>query len=130
MKIHGNNVVLSHVVNNQTVVIGGAKSCEIDIDCDTVQRSSPSLSSAGWKKFIAKRKSWRVNLSHLIESDDVTPATALQMVGTSVTLSIDIVGMTGERVTGTAIVKQWRGTAQRDGLAKGTFVFQGTGALE
>ena len=46
-----------------------------------------------------------MNLSHLIESDDVTPATALQMVGTTVTLSMDIVGMTGERVTGTAIVK-------------------------
>lgn len=130
MKVQGNDVIVSQIVNNQVVTIGGAKSCELDLDCETVQRSSPVLSAGGWKKYLAKRKGWRVTLSHIVASDGVTLSSGVQMVGTSVMLSMSIRGMQNEVVQGTAIVKQWRVTAQRGGIAKGSFVFQGDGALE
>ena len=46
------------------VVLAGAKSCDVQVDCETIPVSSPSDGS--WENSIAGRKSWSVTTNHLV----------------------------------------------------------------
>lgn len=97
MALLGKNLIIS---------IGGtpiaaAKSCDIDVDCDTIEVSS--VTSGAWRNYIAGRKGWSVSCGYL-----VTPQKFHYPlnVGTSVTLSARIVA-SGETRTFTG---QYGGT--------------------
>ena len=61
-------------------MLGAAKSCEIDVDCDVIPVSSPS--NGQWSHAIPGLKSWKVTTNHLLGMDTV-PSHRILAVGTS-----------------------------------------------
>jgi len=123
MTIKGNDIIIT---NNTGMAVASAKSCEIHIDCETQE----VCGNGSWRQFIARRKSWSVNISHIVTS----VKNSINMVGTSLTIHIGKVTdgsrtLSADKVSGSIIVTGWKCTATRGSLASGSFTFQGTGAL-
>lgn len=107
-------------------VIGSAKSCELSVNGETIEISSSTNATS--KTYLAGRTEWTVNLSYLVT--DVTDHTL--SVGTEYTLYIghrngSAIGNT--YLTGTAILKSCKITANRGHLIQGSISFQGSGPL-
>lgn len=60
---------------------------------------------------------------------DTPMRTAKQMVGTTVTLSLQANGLANDRLHGQAIVKNWKANGAQGNLATGSFSFIGSGPL-
>ena len=60
MILQGKNLIIS--ANGS--VIAGAKSCDVEVECDTIPTSSPT--DGQWEHKIVGRKSWKVSTSHLL----------------------------------------------------------------
>ena len=60
MILHGENLMIS--VDGS--VLAASKSCNVDVDVDTIKVSSPTDGS--WEHSIAGRKSWKVTTNHLL----------------------------------------------------------------
>ena len=69
--IHGRNLI----IKLDGKAIAAAKSCDIQIQTDMIEVSSPT--AGNYRKYIAGRTDWSVNTSHLV----VSPLADLQMVG-------------------------------------------------
>ena len=123
--IHGRNLILK--IGN--AAIAGAKSCELTVNCDEIEISSPN--SSQWRDFVAGRKYWEVTCNHLVvtTSSSLPVKSNTAMVGSKVTLSFDS-GQTGDTISGQALVRTWKVTATVGNLAQGSFVFRGCGSLE
>jgi len=122
--ILGNNLVIYMDGN----AVAAAKSCDIDFSCDVIETASAS--DGAYRTYIAGRKKWEVGVSYLVTN--TFTGLALK-VGDSVTLTMGrtVNGhVTGDRLTGTAIVKDCRLTGSIGHLATGSFKFVGTGALD
>lgn len=117
--IHGRNLLI-YVGNS---VLAACKDCELQVTSDTIETSSPT--QGAWHAGIGGRKSWSVRATSLVSA--ITSHAA--MVGTTVTLRMQVAGVTQQRLSGTAIVKNWSVNASTGSLCKGTFTFEGTGAL-
>jgi predicted secreted protein len=122
MVIHGKKLIIT--VGGSA--IAGAKSCEINIQCDDLEVASATQGK--WREFLAGRKDWSVTCGHLLPASGTPLKSSAAMVGTKVTLSIQT-DMTGDILTGSAIVKSWRASGAVDNLATGAFSFRGSGAL-
>ncbi len=121
--IHGRNLI----VKVGGTAIAGAKSCEIIIKGDQIETASPTTGE--WRDFIAGRKEWSVTCGHLIPASDTPLRSRAQMVNTTVTITVTS-GISGDTLTGTAIVKEWQASGTVGNLAQGTFRFLGSGALQ
>lgn len=125
MILKGKNVILKM----GGVAIAAAKSCDVNVSADLIKVSSPS--DGAWEHSIAGRKSWSASCSHLVTqiSDSVG------MIGQTVTLTFQPVDDSGtplaniSALTGTAIVKTWKGTFTVGNLAQGSYSFDGSGPL-
>lgn len=104
------------------VAIAGAKSCEVQVTCEEIGVSSPT--QGRWHVYLAGRKGWSVNVSHLVGN----VSSNVSMVGTTVELSFYVRG-SSDRVSGTALVQTWKSTGIVGNLSTGTFQFLGSGAL-
>lgn len=62
MILQGRNLIISA----DGEVIAGAKSCEINVQCDIIETASPN--SGNWKQFLVGRKTWSVSTNHLIKN--------------------------------------------------------------
>lgn len=122
MKLLGRKLIIK--LNG--VAIAGAKSCEIDIQCDSLEVASDSQQE--WREFIKGRKEWSVSCGHLIPATGTPMKSDADMVGTTVTVTMQT-GLSGDTLTGQAIVRQWRATAAEGALANGSFAFRGSGPL-
>ena len=122
MVIHGNKII----VKVGGTAIAGAKSCEISIKGDQIETASPTTGE--WRDFIAGRKEWSVTCGHLIPASGTPLKSNAAMVNTVVTLIIET-DMTGDTLTGQAIVETWKASGAVGNLATGTFQFRGKGAL-
>ena len=122
MVIHGNKII----VKVGGTAIAGAKSCEISIKGDQIETASPTTGE--WRDFIAGRKEWSVTCGHLIPASGTPLKSNAAMVNTVVTLIIET-DMTGDTLTGQAIVETWKASGTVGNLATGTFQFRGKGAL-
>lgn len=122
MVIHGKKLIIT--VGGSA--IAGAKSCEINIQCDDFEVASATQGK--WREFLAGRKDWSVTCGHLLPASGTPLKSSAAMVGTKVVLSIQT-DMTGDILTGSAIVKTWRASGAVDNLATGAFSFRGSGAL-
>lgn len=120
--IHGRNLI----IKMNGTAIAGAKSCEINIQCDDIEIASASQGS--WRDFIAGRKEWSVSCGHLIPASGTPLKTNAAMIGTTVTLSMQT-GMSGDTLSGRAIVKQWKVSGTLGNLSTGSFTFRGKDAL-
>jgi predicted secreted protein len=122
MVVHGKKLIIT--VGGSA--IAGAKSCEINIQCDDLEVASATQGK--WREFLAGRKDWSVTCGHLLPASGTPLKSSAAMVGTKVVLSIQT-DMTGDILTGSAIVKSWRASGAVDNLATGAFSFRGSGAL-
>jgi predicted secreted protein len=122
MVVHGKKLIIT--VGGSA--IAGAKSCEINIQCDDFEIASATQGK--WREFLAGRKDWSVTCGHLLPASGTPLKSSAAMVGTKVVLSIQT-DMTGDILTGSAIVKSWRASGAVDNLATGAFSFRGSGAL-
>jgi predicted secreted protein len=75
MILHGKDLIISA---NGTV-IAGAKSCDVEVECDTIPTSSPT--DGQWEHKIVGRKSWKVSTSHLVPFE-TEPSHIIKAVGT------------------------------------------------
>ena len=110
--------------NNNTVV-AAAKSIEINVKCDTVERTSAN--NGLYREYITGRKDWNFQISSLVTSSQFSGAKT--MVGTTYSVKFSLQGSTAALMSGNAICTQAKITDQKGSIAKGSFVFQGTGAL-
>ena len=110
--------------NNNTVV-AAAKSIEINVKCDTVERTSAN--SGLFREYITGRKDWNFQVSSLVTSAQFSGAKT--MVGTTYAVKFTLQSSTAALMSGKAICTQAKITDQKGSIAKGSFVFQGTGAL-
>ena len=110
--------------NNNTVV-AAAKSIEINVKCDTVERTSAN--SGLFREYITGRKDWNFQVSSLVTSSQFSGAKT--MVGTTYAVKFSLQGSTAALMSGKAICTHAKITDQKGSIAKGSFVFQGSGAL-
>lgn len=111
-------------INNNTVV-AAAKSIEINVKCDTVERTSAN--NGLFREYITGRKEWNFQISSLVTSSQFSGAKT--MVGTTYGVKFTLQNSTTALMSGNAICTQAKITDQKGAIAKGSFVFQGTGAL-
>lgn len=119
---HGRDLEITTA--NGGVLVALAKSCEINVDCDEIEVSSST--SGKWKDFIAGRNEWSISVGYLLMAEGL--AADKSKVGTVVNLKV-IDGDYGTPLTGTALIKNWKVTANVSDLAKGSFLFRGKGPL-
>lgn len=122
MVVHGKKLIIT--VDGSA--IAGAKSCEINIQCDDIEVASATQGK--WREFLSGRKDWSVTCGHLLPASGTPLKSSAAMVGTKVILSIHT-DMTSDILTGSAIVKTWRASGAVGNLATGAFSFRGSGAL-
>lgn len=124
MNLKGNDILL--MVDGEAVA--SAKTCNIDVQCDTIEFASPT--SGTWKEFIAGRSSWSASIGYLVTS---VKAPILK-VGATVAMKIGSVTegtrtVSTDAITGTAICTHAKINANRGSLAQGSWQFKGTGQL-
>ena len=89
MILHGKNLI----IKNDGVAVAAAKSCTIEVQAEDIEVSSPLTGQ--WKKYIAGRKSWKVDVSGLVMVDtDSLPAHLQSIagwVGQTMAMSANIV---------------------------------------
>lgn len=120
--IHGRNLII--MVGG--TAIAGAKSCEINVDGEQIETASASTGT--WRTFLAGRKEWSVSCGFLIPASDTPLKSEVAMVNTTVTLTVQS-GLSGDTLTGSAIVKAWKASGTIGNLSQGSFQFRGNGAL-
>jgi len=120
--IHGRNLIVK--VNG--TAIAGARSCEINVEGEQLETASPDTGT--WRTFLAGRKEWSVTCGYLIPAAGTPLRSEAAMVNTSVTLTVQS-DMSGDTLTGSAIVRTWRASGNIGNLAQGSFHFRGNGAL-
>lgn len=116
-------LILLDTSNN--TVVAAAKSIEINVKCDTVERTSAN--NGLYREYITGRKDWNFQISSLVTSSQFSGAKT--MVGTTYSVKFSLQGSTAALMSGNAICTQAKITDQKGSIAKGSFVFQGTGAL-
>ena len=120
----GNDLLIYTNVSGTQRAIGGAKSCDIQHDCEAIEVSSPNSSQS--KEFIPGRKTWQITVSGLLS----TMKNLLQVgrvVSVSVRTSRSLVSL--DVLTGTAIITHMQETGTRGSLATYSMTLQGTGDL-
>ena len=124
MLFQGNDLILKD--SNNGTVLAASKSLELNINDETIEvgRTSGEM----WRKFITGRKDWSVSVSTLV-SDGQFKA-SVGMIGKTYRVKfVNGQSATAAMLSGTCICKQVKITEQKGAIAKGSFVFQGTGAL-
>lgn len=120
--IHGRNLI----IRVDGTAIAGAKSCEINVDGEQIETASASTGT--WRTFLAGRKEWSVSCGFLIPASGTPLKSEVAMVNTTVTLTVQS-GLSGDTLTGSAIVKAWKASGTIGNLSQGSFQFRGNGAL-
>lgn len=110
-----------------TAILGACKGVEINVEQDVDE--VPSATYSGWKNYVKKLKGWSFTISNLVTA--TTLSNTPSMVGTTYQCRFyDGTDTTKSALlSGTAICRQAKITEQKGSVAKGSFVFQGTGAL-
>ena len=117
----GKDLVLKNASNS--TILYAAKSIELTIDCEMVEIAASNTS--GFREYTAGWKKWSFQVSTLASSSQV--GSAPSMVGTRYYAKFTLSGSTSEVVGGYCICTQAKITDTKGQIAKGTFVFQGTG---
>ena len=124
MLFKGNDLILKESSNG--IVLAASKSLELNINGETIEVGRTSADM--WRKFITGRKDWSISVSTLVGSGQFTASAA--MIGKTYGVKfVDGQSATAALLSGICICKQVKITEQKGSIAKGSFVFQGTGAL-
>lgn len=115
------------LISLNDTVIAACKSCDIEADCDLLEVSSPS--SSDYRTYRPGRKSWRVQVNHLIPTSGLGVLT-VKNIGTSYTLKAYVRGNPSvDKIEGTAILKTARRTGTWGNLMQGQWSFVGSGDI-
>ena len=124
MLFKGNDLILKDSSNG--IVLAASKSLELNINGETIEVGRTSADM--WRKFITGRKDWSISVSTLVGSGQFTASAA--MIGKTYGVKfVNGQSATSAMLSGICICKQVKITEQKGSIAKGSFVFQGTGAL-
>ena len=124
MLYNGKDLILKDTRNG--IVLAASKSLELNINGETIEVGRTSAEM--WRKFITGRKDWSISVSTLVGSGQFTASAA--MIGKTYGVKfVDGQSATAALLSGICICKQVKITEQKGSSAKGSFVFQGTGAL-
>lgn len=110
------------------VAIANSKSCDINMDCEVIETSSPD--DGDTKHFIPGRKSWKVTTSYLVEADGTPIKSHLSVPGKVFTIKVKSRELSDDVLTGKAICTNCKITGTKGNLTQGSFTFQGSGALK
>jgi predicted secreted protein len=125
MILHGKDlIVMGNTTNGYTPIVACSKSCEIDVSCEVIEKSS--VTSSAWREYIAGRKVWTASVSYLVKADNL--ASNLLRVGNTVTLRF-VERDSGAVLEGNAIIKSAKAVGTKGNLTTGSCTFQGTGLL-
>lgn len=124
MLYNGKDLILKD--SNDGTVLAASKSLELNINGETIEVARTS--SDMWRQFITGCKDWSISVSTLVGSWQFTASAA--MIGETYEVKfVNGQSATAALLSGTCICKQVKITEQKGSIAKGSFVFQGTGAL-
>ena len=124
MLFKGKDLILKDY--NNGIVLAASNSLELNINGETIEvdRTSGEM----WRQFITGRKDWSISVSTLVGSGQFSASAA--MIGKTYGVKfVDGQSATAALLSGICICKQVKITEQKGSIAKGPFVFQGTGAL-
>ena len=135
MILHGTDLLVYQTISGTTTAIAAAKNCEITINAETIETTSPS--SGAWKNYRVGRKEWSASVSGLVPGTNGTSDLQgiLQKSGLEVTLTFkmasDRYGGSGEVsvCSGSAICRSVKVGAGRSNLTTYSCDFRGSGAL-
>ena len=126
MGVNGNQIVIGTVSGHTFTAIAAVKSQDIQVQCDTIEKSSASQQK--WKEILPGRISWSVATNYLVLNDVNCNVEDVLTVGTEVLLKIK--GRDGTyAVQGSAYVTTCRQSFQRGNLSVGSWQFTGNGQL-
>jgi len=116
--IHGRNLI----VKWNGTAIAGSRSCEVDVQCEAIEVSSPT--QGVWSDSIAGKKRWTATCGQLVTEVENN----IDMVGERVTLRFGTRD-NSDYVEGEALVMSWKATGNIGSLTQGSFSFKGCGPL-
>lgn len=124
MAFLGKNLMILKNTTGSTyaAVVAGARSCDVNVEGDQIETSSPS--DGQWRHYIAGRKGWSITVGYLMSVG--TFPTEAEMVNTTVTIRVSDGTV---QMQGTAIVKAWKATGTVGNLTQGSFQLLGSGPL-
>lgn len=82
MILHGEDIIITD--NSGNTYVYAAKSCTVKVQADTIEVCSPT--DGAWRTFIAGRKSWAVEVHHLV----TTVAGLLPTVGDTANIIVKV----------------------------------------
>lgn len=127
MKLKGNDVLIGQVVNGTVYPLLASNSCDIELNCEAKEVSSPS--SAVYRSYVAGRKTWTVRIAYLVNTDGFAVLN-LKNIGTTYRIKCYVRNnATIDSFEGDAILTQAKITATRGNLVTGSWVFQGSGNI-
>jgi hypothetical protein len=110
------------------VAIANSKSCDINMDCEEIETSSPD--DGNWKHFIPRRMSWKVTTSYLVEAKGTPIKSCLSLPGKIFTIKVESRDLSDDVMTGQALCTNCKITGTKGNLTQGSFTFLGIGALK
>lgn len=124
MLYKGSDLILKDTDNNK--VVAAAKSLELNINNETIEVGRQS--SSKWRKYITGRFEWSITVSTLVSAAQFKASVG--MIGKTFDVKFtDGQSSTTGLICGKCICRQAKITEQKGAIAKGSFVFQGTGSL-
>ena len=124
MLYKGSDLILKDTSNNK--VVAAAKSLELNINNETIEIGRTGTSR--WREYITGRFDWSITVSTLVSAAQFKASVG--MIGKTYDVKFtDGQSSTTGLITGTCICRQVKITEQKGAIAKGSFVFQGTGSL-
>lgn len=110
-------------------LVAGVKADRLRVTGETIEKASAT--SSRWKEFLAGRKEWSIESDYLITDDEYIHDYPL-MVGQTFDIRIQDSPRYGTDayLSGTVICTEAVQDYQIGALAKGSFVFKGTGPLQ
>jgi predicted secreted protein len=116
--IHGKDIKINN--SSGTALIAAAKSCTIHRQCQALPTASST--DGDHEHYIAGRKGWSIDLSHLVTTDGVT-------LDEGTTYNIQVAISSGVTWVGTALCTQCEIQATQGNLATGSIRLLGSGPL-
>ena len=124
----GNDLIIATgQVGGTLTAIASSKSCDIDLNCELKEISSPS--SSVYRTYTPGRKTWRVTVNFLVQTT-ASAVLSAKNIGTTYALKAYIRNNSSvDYFQGTAILQQAKVTGTRGNLLTGSWVFQGSGDI-
>ena len=121
----GKDVIMTLSQGGTALANTKIKSQSIKAQCETIEKSSATQQE--WVEVIAGRKSWSLTVRYLVLAG--SQVKDVLKVGQMFDITMNEIGSTTNKVTGTALLSAVDAEYPTGNLAQGTFTFTGSGAL-